>query len=129
MKLPLLLLLCVALLSEGILSASVKDREEEGSSQGEEQGCNVLRTEDDDDTQEDLDELLKNSFNTPENLEKVKAAFTLQPNEVKLCVKINYTVKCAYQDSCLNIRCSKGYNLTMFWTSISSSTLSGSALV
>lgn len=38
-------------------------------------------------------EVLKNALiNDTEHLEKIKAAFTLEPDEVKLCIQVQYNV-------------------------------------
>ena len=91
-------------------------------------GCSARGTNDT--IQEKLDEILKSALlNNTENTSKIKAAFTIQPDQVKLCVQVQYAIKCTDENQCeTNFNCSDGYNNTLIWTSINPSSLSGSFL-
>lgn len=91
-----LLVLLAVFISEGAFTAPVIE--------GEGSGCSALRSCDNHTflnetlaTQEDFkNALVKNSG----NLEKIKTAFTLEPDEVKLCVSVDYTVSCTDKTHC-----------------------------
>lgn len=122
----LLLVLLVVLCSEGVLTAPVmEEKESEGS------GCSALHSCDDNtffnetlSTQEDLKDAL---VNNSENLEKIKFAFTLKPDEVKLCITVNYTITCTDKTRC-QVDCENNCYIQFIWTSFDTFSLSGSFL-
>ena len=117
----LLVVLLMFLLSDGVLMAPVRDLE-----------SHRRNSNDDDSIQEDVDDTLWESLilQNDDTLKKVRTIFTLQPSEVKLCIRINYSLKCSDQKCQItNVDCSDGYNLTLIWTSLDPSSLSGSFLL
>lgn len=134
------MLLVAVLLSGGVLTAPV--REEPNSLQGEGQRCNALSSgggqkcdgaqDSDDDIIQDVAESLRFILimKNDDTMDKVKTLFTLPQNAVKLCIRVNYELKCSEQQCQIaNMNCSDGYNFTVIWTSIDPSSLSGSFLL
>ena len=124
----LLFFLLVTLLSEEVLMAPLKEGKE---SEGEgHQECKAPDSKEK--LQEELDEMLKQALlsNKTGNLEKIKKAFTFQPNEVKLRVQVEYSINCTDWGECVtDFNCSDGFNRSFTWTSINPSSLSGRYLL
>ena len=126
----LLLLLLAILSSEGVLTAPVMEGE---GPEGE--GCSATNVlEELNETvpmQEELSELLKSALvNNTENDDRIKAAFTLQPDEVKLCVRVEYIITCSDKTNCVvaDWDCTNNCSAAFVWTSFDPHSLSGSLL-
>ena len=125
------LVFLVALFSEGVITAPVIPTMEgsglEGSGCSTLHSCNVSFNETLF-TQEDLKTAL---MNNSENLERIRSAFTLELDEVNLCISVNYIISCTDQSLCqlAELNCTENNCSIWFaWTSFDTHSLSGSFL-
>lgn len=82
-------------------------------------------------TQTDFDKTLKNALlNNTNNLERMKAAFTMQPDMVKLCTNVKYTITCMNKTDCkvADINCTNNCSFKFVWTSFDPFSLAGKFL-
>ena len=116
----------VLLAINGLLAAPVSVRDE--GVQGLQEDVDATSAANDT-LQQEIDEIIKQGFlENTENLDKINASFTLQPGEVKLCVRLSYIVRCKDNSSCLYCHFPDSY-YKLVWTSMNPSSLSGSFLL
>ncbi len=90
----------------------------------------ATESSDDDDTLQTM--LNEGLLNNTQNLEKIRAAFEVEPGAVKICVPLTYNITCTDQEDCDNeatsFNCTNGYTTTFIWTKYNTNSISGSFL-